>query len=1010
MTTQVLDDTTWWLKRRDDMTVLKLTFSNISLIDDSSGSTRLMPTHTGAPAQLTIVFPPQAVLEQAYTPDPNYPGQVINMPGPSQWSSAQFANESTLVLDLPPEGLPMQFTATGLLAWAGLVTDTAQTPHTPQTALECVWGLAFWPAGPSPASSQVAWLHNRQPDVSDSGVTALWHTSLMWGDGNGAPDFSRADPIPLTAKATNEQQLDDYLTSLNEIGDPKNNSDPNKTGSPPVPVGQADAQASGLRTAIAQSSLVAPLSAREFTLSALGATIDLTGRWDPAQAGGLMGYHHRAVLGRDERVYTQTRGYLLPFGFPAQLTTVTTRICEFVDDADFGAAILSKTDTLVLLDQIVTYPGLPGLPYAGREFPFRTVRIHERMATVSAPYLPGDVDPNVQYINEPGSDDRYQFHLIAEDYGGNTIEFTAPVYFVGEGEALNPIWPSVLTAAVGAYDAEVSILPGTATGRIGLASDAPGDTMVDVTAIYLGAVLPDGQLSDLVAAGHMGAFPRVAGVNARIPAIDALTSLQPDHSVHTTDAVAGPELVWPTETNYLTQGLGPTGVYAQLTQPVAFLPPPSNGGGLASLNTPVVGLSQTTGLVGGPGAGQINQTGFDPAQFFPDPTKISVANYKLPTLLGFIDLSKIVMAAAFGDGDRIPQITTVLLYGPNGSAGTTPTNPPTLPTAVRTSVVWRPFIVEGKTFNTFATTTATALDLNTTTTISLTGGGPPVTDVRGVLSSFDLDFAGGLVKVSFDSLAFTTHAGAAPKLDVKIGKVMPGGNAFAFFQQLLDNLPGAGNIPQIDYRDSSLVASYSLAIPSIPMGAFLMQNLAVSSSVTLPLDGRPVQASFGFASRDHPFLLTVSLLGGGGFLALTVVGDTLQQLEAQLDFGAAASLDLIVASASVTVTAGIHLTVTNGKPDIDAFFRATGQLDLLGIISVSLEIYLALEYISGPPKQFRGTAEFTVRVQVAFFSQSLSFSVSRSFSAGADPTFDIAFPTAAPWQQRCAAFAPMVAS
>jgi hypothetical protein len=154
----------------------------------------------------------------------------------------------------------------------------------------------------------------------------------------------------------------------------------------------------------------------------------------------------------------------------------------------------------------------------------------------------------------------------------------------------------------------------------------------------------------------------------------------------------------------------------------------------------------------------------------------------------------------------------------------------------------------------------------------------------------------------------------------------------------------------------------------------------------------------------------VSLLGGGGFFALTVVGDTLQQLEAQLDFGAAASLDLIVASASVTVTAGIHLTVTNGSPDIDAFFRATGQVDLLGIISVSLEIYLGLEYDGGPPKQFRGTAEFTVRVQVAFFSQSLSFSVSRSFSAGADPTFDIAFPSATPWQQRCAAFASMAAS
>jgi hypothetical protein len=1000
MATQVLDGTTWWLKRRDDMTVLRLTFTNISLVADPSGSTRLTPTHTGPPAQLTIWFPPQAVLEQAYTPDPSHPGQVLDMPGPSQWSSAQFAGESHLALDLPPGGLPMQFTAAGLLAWAGLSINT------PRTVLECVWGLVFRPAGPS---STQAWLHNRQPDISDSGVTALWHTSLMWGDGSGAPDFSRTDPIPLAASPSNEQQQGDYLTSLNDIGDPDGSS-------APVPVAQADAQTSALRKNIATSSGVAPLSAREVTLSALGATIDLTGRWDPPQAGGLVGYKHRAVLGRDEHVFTEQRGYLLPFGFPAQLETVTTRICEFVDDADFGAAVLSKTETVVVLDQLVTYPGLAGLPKAGRQFPFRTVRVHERMATVSSSTL--QADPNVECINEPGgdgADDRYQFHLIAEDYGGNTIEFTAPVYFVGKDEALNPL-PTALQAAIAAYDAEVSIRPSTATGRIGLASESPGDTMVDITAIYLGAVAPDDpvhQLPVLVGAGHLGAFPRLFGVDANIPAIDAMNSRQPDHAVPTTAVPALPQLQWPT--NYLTQGLGETGVYAQLTEAVAFFPLPSNGGGLASVNTRVVGLSQKIGLVGGSQAGDLGSvaSGFDPAKFFPDPTTTpvpDVSNYKLPSLLGFIDLSKIAKTATFGDGDRIPQITTALLYGPNGSGGTTPPNPPTPPTAVRTSVVWRPFVKE-VTVGNLVTTTATALDLNTTTTISLAGGGPPVTDVRGVLSSFDLNFVDGLVTVTFDSLAFTSHAGAAPKLDVKIAKVAPGGNAFAFFQQLLDNLPGAGDIPQIDYRDSSLVASYSLAIPSIPMGAFLMQNLAVSSSVTLPLDGRPVQASFAFASREHPFLLTVSLLGGGGFLALTVVGETLQELEAQLDFGAAASLDLIVASASVTVTAGIHLAVTDGKHlEIDGFFRATGQVDLLGIISVSLEIYLALEYESGPPKLFRGTAEFTVRVQVAFFSQSLSFSVSRSFSAGADPTFDIAFPSAAPWQQRCAAFAPMVAS
>ena len=504
----------------------------------------------------------------------------------------------------------------------------------------------------------------------------------------------------------------------------------------------------------------------------------------------------------------------------------------------------------------------------------------------------------------------------------------------------------------------------------------------------------------MIAGGHLAVFPRIAGLDADVPAIKALSTSHNDHLAHTA-ATAGPGLAL--DQNYLQSGLGTTGIYAQLNNPVAFASPPTNGGGLANVNVPVVGLSQQTGLVGGSIAAAAK--GFDPKTYFANTA--NVPNYSLPKLLGFIDLTAIIGKADVGDGNRIPQIRTQLLYGAGSTAPPTPTS---APTAVQTSITWQPIVMPITTPEGLVTGSATELGINTTITTSLTGAGPPVTDVRGVLSSFSLSFVDGLVTVEFDSLAFTSHAGAAPKLDVKIKKVTPGKNAVAFFQRLLDNLPGAGDIPHIDYSDSSLIASYSLAVPSVPMGAFLMQNLAIGASVTLPLDGRPVRAGFSFASREHPFLVTVSLFGGGGFLAVEVEGQSLHQLEAQLDFGAAASLDLIVASASVSVTAGIHVMITDGVPDIDGFFRANGQVDLLGIISISLEIYLALAYDGGPPKVFQGTAEFTVRVSVAFFSQSLSFSVSRSFSAGSDPTFDIAFPSAQPWQQRCAAFAPMVGS
>ena len=987
MASQSLDQHTLCLQRRDDLLVLQIAFTNITLVDNPDGTSTLKPTVSGRPGQLTIVLPPQAVLEQAIPPE-------FIVPVADTVSSAQFSNTSQLVFDLPSNGLPVHFTAAGLLTWAGLVHDISNMK------LECVWGLAFKPA----MGGRDLWLHNPQPDTYADGVTSLWHSSLMWSDAGGTPDFGNTSAMPLTADATGEVQIGTYITALNGNDGAPDPGDEQDSGQ----------RANELRAAIAESSKVKPLDAREVTVSALGATIDLAGQWSVGQGSdGLLGYRHRAVLGRDQQVVTVQQGLLLPFGFSVKLQEVTERT-GVVLDTDFGAAVLCKTDTIIFADQLVAFDGAPGLPSNGRLFPFRTLRVHERSATVTPVGLAPPVSPLITAINIEGgdasSDDRYLFHFTAEDYGGNSVDFVAPGFFVPLPNANGNPSAEDVAAAITAYDGEQNQQQRSAAGRVAMAIESPSDTAADVTGIYVGAMLPQGA----VGSGSLAGFPRVAGFDARIPAIDALSPPASSGGTHTASLPTVSHLVWPQQ--YIDSGLNAAGnpgkVFAQLKQAVPFGPKATGAGGLANLNTPVVGLSQATGLVGGATAqgsaplGAIASGVFDPKSFFPSTSE--AAGYLPPTLLGFIKLADLVQSATVGDGNHVPQITTALLYGPSG---TTVPNPPTLPTAVRTSVTWQPLLKPvGTQVGNFVTTQASALDLNTTTTVSLDGGGPPVTDVRGALSSFELTFASGLVTVIFDSLAFSSHAGAAPKIDVKIKSVKPDlGNALAFFQQLLDNLPGAGNVPKIDFVDNSLTASYSLAVPSIPMGAFLMQNLAVSSSVTLPLDGRPVQASFAFASRDHPFLVTVSLFGGGGFLALNVVGDSVQELDVQLDFGAAASLDLIVASASVVVTAGIYVSFTQSNGwSIDGFFRANGQIDLLGIISVSLEIYLALEYDSAPTKRFIGTAEFTLRVQVAFFSQSLSFAVSRSFSAGADPTFDIAFPSPQPWAQRCAAFASMV--
>ena len=59
--------------------------------------------------------------------------------------------------------------------------------------------------------------------------------------------------------------------------------------------------------------------------------------------------------------------------------------------------------------------------------------------------------------------------------------------------------------------------------------------------------------------------------------------------------------------------------------------------------------------------------------------------------------------------------------------------------------------------------------------------------------------------------------------------------------------------------------------------------------------------------------------------------------------------------------------------------RASGALEVLGMITVSVEFYLALNY--EPPRVW-GEASVTVEVEVLFFSASVSLSVRREFAGG----------------------------
>ena len=81
---------------------------------------------------------------------------------------------------------------------------------------------------------------------------------------------------------------------------------------------------------------------------------------------------------------------------------------------------------------------------------------------------------------------------------------------------------------------------------------------------------------------------------------------------------------------------------------------------------------------------------------------------------------------------------------------------------------------------------------------------------------------------------------------------------------------------------------------------------------------------------------------------------------------------------------------------------------MIGIITVSLVFYLGLSYCleAGRRRQggtLWGQAKLTVKIEILFFSTSVSVSMEREF-AGSDPTFrELISPGA--WTEYCNAFA-----
>jgi hypothetical protein len=709
-------------------------------------------------------------------------------------------------------------------------------------------------------------------------------------------------------------------------------------------------------------------------------------------------------------------GYLLPFGHRAVLVTITQR--RFEQDSkrkDQTAAFLKTHQFIVVLE--------PSMAYDRAVFPFKQVVCKTLVTPNILPGTLGNVPGNAFWVQVPdpgtGGITDLPFHLEATDKDGQVVEFTAPLVFV---EDTTP-----MSTAVAAYQQDghagrrdgrntVRSFAGAAISFVEARKDVGDGGRLETQDITFGAdVVPNRD-------ARPPFQPRLLDATVTTPAVKRLTG-----------STRGVIVQW--EDKFVTHGGNTGDVFFRQAVPTRDTTlgfgDATRSGGLLKPNLAINGFSRLLGPVSlptSPTAPSLVDGQFSPADL------LQGLNLKI---LGSIDLSTIMSTITPNFAQQAAQLAqraqqlaqqaqgaaqqaqNVAQQAQDAAADPGELLPALIGDANTTHFTWQSqsFISVGI-FQSQAGEGAPGTHFRLEAVIFHPPGQAPSFRTTGVLTSFAValpstDPAKTLVALPFKSFTFCAQSGQKVDVSVNLGSLQFS-NSLSFVQTLLDILPLDGFLdpPSIDVAPDHLTAGFSLAVPTIPMGYFTLQNVSLDAALYVPFlsEGSDDEAGLDldFCTRDKPFMLTVSFLGGGGFFGMRTGLSGIQMVEMALDFGASAAVDLGVASGSLTVVGGVYFQLAGSGAAADltltAFVRSNGELDVLGLIKASINLYIGLTFQSeGSTHVLAGDAELDISVSIAFFSQTVSIHVHREFK-GSDPTFLDTY-SAADWQEYCDAFA-----
>jgi hypothetical protein len=306
-----------------------------------------------------------------------------------------------------------------------------------------------------------------------------------------------------------------------------------------------------------------------------------------------------------------------------------------------------------------------------------------------------------------------------------------------------------------------------------------------------------------------------------------------------------------------------------------------------------------------------------------------------------------------------------------------------IPTSITLSYDWHPEIQPFEPV--FLLDDGADFTVSANATIPVLNPGGASVDINAELTNFSINLIGSpsFVIVSFDSVKFTSHDGSSPNCQVAINTVTFGED-MSFVKSLADALnPSKG--PFIELLDGAIVAGYRFAIDSLPSAGMTVMNLAIEVAVALPFNGDPVRCQFGISDQQQPFLLSFGIYGGGGFLQLQLGLDGVQLLQGALEFGLVADISIGPLQGSGFVVGGIYFRIAGSNSSVCGFVHAHGHMDIFGIISLDVDVYVSVCYEDG---SVTGFAEFTVEVSILFFSESFSLQATYTFAGSGTSSGD----------------------